>query len=76
MMKVYEVEMGISFTKTLQVLAEDAESAEMIAECVFMATDAIKLSSADLEEFVAYATPADSEGDNSERPENGNFTRN
>ena len=52
-MKFFDVEMEITYTKTLRVKAEDAPTAEMLAALVFMDTDAIQLTSADLEEFDA-----------------------
>ena len=62
-MKFFDVEMAITYTKTLRVKAEDATTAEMLAALVFMDTDAIQLTPADLEEFDACAVSVDSADD-------------
>ena len=62
-MKFFDVEMEITYTKTLRVKAEDAPTAEMLAALVFMDTDAIQLTPADLEEFDACAVPVDGADD-------------
>jgi hypothetical protein len=62
-MKFFDVEMEITYTKTLRVRAEDAPTAEMLAALVFMDTDAIRLTPADLEEFDACAVLVDGADD-------------
>ena len=58
-MKYYDVEIAASFTKTIHVKAPNARLAETLAETIFKHTDVLSLDLADLDDFEAYATPAD-----------------
>lgn len=58
-MKYFEVEMAMSFTKTIHVKAPNEEAAEALAETIFKDTDVLALTPADLDEFEAFAMPVD-----------------
>ena len=62
-MKYYEVEMIMSFTKTIHVKAPNEEAAEALAEIIFKDTDVMDLTTADLDEFITYAVPVDGSDD-------------
>ena len=68
-MKYFEVEMAMSFTKTIHVKAPNEEAAEALAETIFMDTDVLALTPADLEDFEAFATSIDDSDDDSDECE-------
>ena len=68
-MKYFEVEMTMSFTKTIHVKAPNEEAAEALAETIFKDTDVLALTPADLEEFEAFAMPVDDSDDEDDEDE-------
>lgn len=68
-MKYFEVEMAMSFTKTIHVKAPNEEAAEALAETIFKDTDVLALTPADLEEFEAFAMPVDDSDDEDDEDE-------
>lgn len=68
-MKYFEVEMAMSFTKTIHVKAPNEEAAEALAETIFKDTDVLSLTPADLDEFEAFAMPVDDSDDDEDDDE-------
>ena len=68
-MKYFEVEMAMSFTKTIHVKATNEEAAEALAETIFKDTDVLSLTPADLDEFEAFAMPVDDSDDDEDDDE-------
>lgn len=66
-MKYFEVEMAMSFTKTIHVKAPNEEAAEALAETIFKDTDVLSLTPADLEDFDAFAMPVDDSDDDEDQ---------